>query len=257
MTLCKNINIYCVLKTSETYNLNYVNKLHECIKKNTPKNISINFVCLTDNPAATDFWPFHHEYQSGASRKLKYNWPGWWSKMELFRPDIEGDILFFDLDTIIYNNLQDIYDMCFNNSLPIMIAPFQAANDYNNIYDDTFYQKYNLYLRNIGSGVMWLPKKIRKKVWEKWMQNPHHWMEKCKESGDQHFISYCLSKQGEILFFQKLKKQSVVSFKIDCIGKPPKDAMVICYHGTPRPHETGWATKHSECSGINEDAIPK
>ena len=199
----KNIIIYFVLKEpSNIYNIEYIKRLQAGIEKNTPDNIEVNFVCLSNNPDTTT--------------PLKYNWPGWWSKMELFRPDIKGDILYFDLDTVICNNLQDIYDMCFNNPFPIMIAPFHT---------------------DIGSGVMWLPEKYRGVVWNKWIKDPSHWMKNFR--GDQDFIAPILSPV--LLLFQKLKANSVVSFKLHCKNKEPKEASVICYHGKPKPHETNWA----------------
>ena len=50
-----------------------------------------NFACLTNVEGIEGGVP------------LKHDWPGWWSKIELFRPDlpIEGRIVYFDLDTLL------------------------------------------------------------------------------------------------------------------------------------------------------------
>tara|TARA_E500000331_G_C17256867_1_gene713456 strand:- start:719 stop:1336 length:618 start_codon:yes stop_codon:yes gene_type:complete len=201
----KNIIIYFVLKEpSNVYNIEYIRRLQAGIQKNTPDNIEVNFVCLSNNQDTTT--------------PLKYNWPGWWSKMELFRPDIKGDILYFDLDTVICNNLQDIYDMCFNNPFPIMIAPFHTQ---------------------IGSGVMWLPENYRGMIWNKWIENPEYWMQKYKGRGDQVFITNIY--RPILLEFQKIKPKCIASYKIHCQGSVPDGAKIICYHGKPRPHETNWA----------------
>jgi hypothetical protein len=199
------INIYCVLKEpSSVYNIDYVKMLEKGVADNTPDNIEVNFVCLSNHPNATT--------------KLKYNWPRWWSKMELFRPDIKGDILYFDLDTVICNNLQDIYDMCFNNPFPIMIAPFHTQ---------------------IGSGVMWLPENYRGMIWNKWVENPEYRMQKYKGRGDQAFITNIY--RPILLEFQKIQTNCIVSYKCHCRGSVPDGAKIICYHGKPRPHETNWA----------------
>lgn len=43
--------------------------------------------------------------------ELENNWPGWWSKVELHRPDLpKGRTLYLDLDTHIVNDLQPILD---------------------------------------------------------------------------------------------------------------------------------------------------
>ncbi len=197
------INIYCVLKEpSNVYNIEYVKKLHTGIQKNTPDNIEVNFVCLSNNQRATT--------------SLKYNWPRWWSKMELFRPDIKEDFLYMDLDTIIHDNLDDIFNICKNSPLPIMLSPFH---------------------KEIGSGVMWLPQKYRTIVWNKWIKNPKYWMRKHK--GDQTFISDIY--RPILVEFQKIQTNCIVSYKCHCKGSVPDGAKIICYHGKPRPHQTNWS----------------
>ena len=43
--------------------------------------------------------------------ELKHNWLGWWSKMELHRPDLPpGRTLYLDLDTYVIRNLSPILD---------------------------------------------------------------------------------------------------------------------------------------------------
>ena len=39
---------------------------------------------------------------------LQHDWPGWFAKFELFRPDIEGDLLYFDIDTVITGDLKQL-----------------------------------------------------------------------------------------------------------------------------------------------------
>jgi hypothetical protein len=40
---------------------------------------------------------------------LEKGWPGWWSKMELFRPDLDlGEFVFTDLDNVILGSLEHI-----------------------------------------------------------------------------------------------------------------------------------------------------
>jgi len=47
----------------------------------------------------------------GIKIPLNHNWPGWWSKMELHRPDLpQGRTLYLDLDTHVINTLHPILD---------------------------------------------------------------------------------------------------------------------------------------------------
>ena len=217
-TAKKNINFYCVYKKPvlsnvrgvKSYDLKYIQKLHEGIIKHTPNTYNIKFSCLSD--------------QENCTTPLKYNWPGWWSKMELFRPDITEDILYMDLDTVIYDNLVDILDICTTNPFPIM--------------SNNFIKKLQL-KGGLQSSVMWLPAKYRGIIWAKWIRNPDKIMEKYNVYGDQKFITDIYSPI--VLKFDELKPGCVVSYKKHCKGSVPDGAKIICYHGNPRPHQTNWA----------------
>lgn len=39
---------------------------------------------------------------------LKYDWPDWWCKMNIFHPDVRGDFLLTDLDNIFVGPLDDV-----------------------------------------------------------------------------------------------------------------------------------------------------
>ena len=46
-----------------------------------------------------------------ATIQLKHNWIGWWSKVELFRPNLfSGPVFYLDLDIIICKNFEYIFD---------------------------------------------------------------------------------------------------------------------------------------------------
>ena len=54
------------------------------------------FICLTNQ-----------EVPGVQTMPLKRGWPGFWAKMELFDPEIEGDFLFMDLDTVVVGPIND------------------------------------------------------------------------------------------------------------------------------------------------------
>jgi len=94
-----NVVVVCVCKigkrasenTPPSYSPDHVAWLHRQVSANltTPHR----FVCLTDKP---------DECAGGVA--LWHDWPGWWAKMELFRPGlfVKGEIvLFLDLDTVL------------------------------------------------------------------------------------------------------------------------------------------------------------
>lgn len=94
------MNIVCVLKQEAqseknkiTYNKEWVEKLKNSIERNYKR--PYKFFCLSNIDVGKGTIP------------LRHNWPGWWSKIELFRPDLfKGPVLYLDLDIIIYSNFE-------------------------------------------------------------------------------------------------------------------------------------------------------
>ena len=157
---------------------------------------------------------------------LQYDWPGWFSKMELFRPDIKGDFLYVDLDTIIIS--QDL-DQFFQYSKSAMLSDFYFPE-------------------RPASGVMFLKEEDRKLVWDKWIKNPAQNIKYCGVYGDQKFI-------GEVIpHSARFKWPDIVSYKAHIRfpnqgkfekgnGSVPKGAKIICFHGKPRPWELAYAQR--------------
>jgi hypothetical protein len=139
---------------------------------------------------------------------LQHNLPGWWSKLELCRPDIVGDALYFDLDTILYGDIEPLV----NFGRLGLLRDFYRADVYE-------------------SGVMYLPEWARKAVWQHWSVNPQRWMSG-RFVGDGAFIHHALYGRGNAL---QDGVSGIHSYKVH--GKR-QDTRVLCYHGSPRPHET-------------------
>lgn len=74
---------------------------------------------------------------------LKYDWPGWWAKLELFRPDIVGDFLTTDLDNVFLGPLDDI--LCVSE-----------------------------YTTQLGesNALAYLTEGVRARVWKEWVRDP-------------------------------------------------------------------------------------
>ena len=140
---------------------------------------------------------------------LKYNWPGWWSKLELFRPDIRGDLLYFDLDTVVMGAIDHI-----RPDKSLMLTDFYRPE-------------------RPGSGLMYIKQDDKAAVWDAWTSNPdtaykptplHH--------GDQGF----LWDHFQCGRWQDDYPGLVQSYKADIrrVNKNPT-AAIICFHGNPRP----------------------
>jgi len=135
-------------------------------------------------------------------------WPGWWTKMSLF--ELGVDFLYADLDTIIIGNIPQ----------PTQLTMLRD-----------FYR-----LKLAQSGFMFVTADAAEHAWREWIKQPEEWMRRYR--GDGEFLREIWSGYR---FWQDDYPGKVVSYKVHCKDGPPDDAAVICYHGKPRPHETGWS----------------
>ncbi len=151
---------------------------------------------------------------------LKYNWTGWWSKLELFREDF-GKVFYVDLDTVIVGDLTELLE-----------------------YDHKFTAWSHPKKRHhFQSGIMaWSGYKAE--VFEPFRDNTEYWMTECKGPecwGDQGYIARNLTETWEE--FKLLFPGAMGSYKLTFNSQePPIDAKIVIFHGRPRPWEV--QTKH-------------
>lgn len=133
---------------------------------------------------------------------LLHGWPGWWSKLEIFRPDIAGDVFYLDLDTTVHH-------------MPEMPDQTTVLTD--------FYHP-----RLIGSGLMFIKEQDKAAIWYDFLSNPEAHMQENKiwpKWGDQGFLQDHL--QGAARW-----GENVGSYKLHGLTGD-----ITCYHGKPRPWE--------------------
>ena len=98
------VNIICLYWVGKfrgrDYTANDVHRLFQSVEKYIDRPFS--FYCLTNQVTAD---------VPGTKIMLKHNWPGWWSKVELFRDDLPaGRTLYMDLDSNAVSGLGPILD---------------------------------------------------------------------------------------------------------------------------------------------------
>lgn len=192
-------NIALVYKVGGAYTPEYVERLAASL---APFG---QVTCLTDYRGPLSC---HRE-------PLLFNWPGWWSKMELFGHFREGRTVYFDLDTVIKGDISPLFEL-----------------------DGPFYMLADFYKPNRrGSGVMvWngdqvgLFNQFDPKTHVDEYTTPAKW-------GDQGFIYDNLRLEPGVL--QNACPGLISSYKASTPSERDRSA-VVCYHGKPRPHETGW-----------------
>lgn len=206
------IHIVCVLKTGGDFSHKYANILFHSIIRNI--KAPITFTCITNSRVS-----FH---QGIKVVPLIHELPGWWSKMEMFRPGLwqSGRIWYFDLDTMIVGDL----DIVLTHE---MGDAFYALADF-------------LSPTRVASGVMtWMANDpALTAMYERFMTKPERVMAACGTLGDQCWIG---CEGPEAVPLQSLFPWAFASLKVHCTGGvPSKHTKVVCFHGKPRPHDAGF-----------------
>lgn len=205
----------CVLRSGGEYRSEHVVALYRGVQQHWPveKLGYLHMICLTD----MNFLQFGVD-----NVKLVGDWPGWWAKMELFRPDLPArDLLYIDLDTVIVGELVDMANV---GHLTVLRDLYHAGKPERQA--------------SVGSGLMYLPESCRKVVWERWLHDPQGHIARHRKGGDQKFLQEVLGAEADR--WQDILPNQVVSYKIHvrgAAGKVPTGARVVCFHGPPRPWE--------------------
>lgn len=218
------LNIICVLKHEKgsPYNKDYVLRLAHSVRRNLP--MSHRVICLTDDIRET----VYDENNCIQWEPLLHNWPRWWSKVEMWRPDLEryGRFLYIDLDMVVTGDLTDIasYDG-------------DAAVTYDFGYDVP-----SQTLMNYAPGAC-------REIWDTFNKNPDKWMQGGDEMkapfwGDQILTTKAFS--GTFDNMQKLFPGQIRSFKMECSEALPQNTRIVSFHGSPKPHGVSldWVSKN-------------
>lgn len=199
------VTVCAVLRSGGEYRHHHVEALAAGVAEHLP---GADFVCLTDmRPERTIF------------AQMRHGWPGWWSKLELFRPGLfAGRILYLDLDTVITGDLSEI---------AAYVGPFAMLSDF-------------LRPERPASGVMaWQADcEPARRVWDAFIQAPDYAMQ--TSGGDQAFIRSVLGDDVDRL--QDLVPGQIASYKVHVrdTGRVPSGTRLVCFHGKPRPWDAEW-----------------
>jgi len=184
-----------VLKSGGEYKSEHVQRLAKLV----PGLICLSDIDIPDVP----------------TKKLQYNWPGWWSKMELFGPLFDTDLLHIDLDTVITGDIDQFMKVGKTTLL------------------DDFY-----YPGTLASGLMYIHQDDKEKVWKSFLTFPEKIISEYTQPpliGDQGFLNSVIKAQ----IWQEVLPNSVVSYKKHCQEGIPESAKIVCFHGKPRPWDIG------------------
>ena len=192
--------IICVLKSGGPYTPVYVDRLYNSLLRNTSKEFK--FICLTDLP--------QNRFEVVKAIKLKHDWRGWWSKIEMFK--YSGTIITMDIDILIIGNADTILE------LPYMIGK-----------DEIFMMKAINPNRTYTTSIM---------AWNgsfKYIYNEFNFLSDKEHKWDQFYI---LSKlKNKRIHAVQSHVPGIYSYKRHWIETKPVDTRMFLFHGHPRLHE--------------------
>ena len=206
------LTVACVLKSGGIYDASWVARLQAGVDRHMP--FSHRFVCLTDMPVDCE------------AIDLEHDWPGWWSKIELFRPDLFiGPVLYLDLDSVVVGNLAHLI---VNSGFCAMREPSTAGG----ICSSTMAWSGDLSV-------------IYRAFCEDPERHMHEWDEVRPGGriGDQGFIMDVLNPR----YVNCFPRMAAPSYKHHCRKVLPSDAAVVAFHGRPKPFEclsTHWVREN-------------
>lgn len=188
-----------VLKSGGDFCPDHVWRIFHQVREFAPE---CSFVCLSDMP---------EEVPGGVP--LLHNWPGWWSKIELFQKDkFHGPVLYMDLDTTIVAPFHDMFKSRFT-----MLRDFYRPNLF-------------------GSGLMAWEGDGPVELYENFnisdigkYRSPNQW-------GDQGYIRVNINQQPDVFGSGVCSYKKHIRDNKDSNGVPD-GVSIVCFHGKPRPWE--------------------
>lgn len=218
------ITVACVW-VGDAFGIEYVQRLHDMIRRNLPEGFGGRFVCLTDRPADL-------KGEAGidvldiSGLKLE----GWWAKMALFHPssfEINDRVWYFDLDTVITGPLEHLFK--YSGAFGILEDVYRKGG-------------YQSSVMSFIAGT-----KLSNSIWMEWMARG----EPKPAGGDQEVLEifwrewlpqHIKGKPWPPDFLQSAYPGVLRSYKVDCVWTVPKGTSVVFFHGLPRPADvvTGW-----------------
>lgn len=198
------LHFVCV-KHGTKYGPEFVNILHDMVIRNLFPTEDADFVCFTEDASGLS--------ENIVVRGLPPDVKGWWCKLALFANGTfpTGDrVIYMDLDTVLLNPLEGFTEYA---------GKFAICRDFMG--------------SGVNSSVMLWQAGWGSFIWDDWIKAGQPDL----PGGDQEWIERNVIGHDII---QDIWPGSVISYKMDCLLRyPPKDTVVVCFHGEPKPDNCG------------------
>jgi hypothetical protein len=227
------LTVACVYRSGgRFYSTRYVEVLRNMVKRNL--SLPHRFVCLTDvEDVPCERIP------------LVANWPGFYSKIELYRPGLfKGPVLYFDLDTVIHGSLDALAHKA-------MQSVFGCTSDPKGGH-------FNSSVVSFTADCSFVFEEFSKTG--AWIQQWHHhvWFTLRRVGldrlialgssyGDQGFTEASLRKHGvPVVHLDQALPDMITTYNYAGGARAEPTSAVCLMMGRPKPHEivSGWVPRH-------------
>jgi hypothetical protein len=222
------IDCACVIY-GDAYSWTYVERLYNMLSRHITPGIRMHV--YTESSRIVPDHMIKHVLQDFGKLGPRR---AWWYKMQLFNTDYHsGPMLYFDLDTVIVNNIDWIWN------LPLTY--FWTVCDFKQLWRPTHY--------GINSSVMWWDTRQFYKIWQQFQLRP---LAEIMRSypGDQDYLTAGIPDTERRFFDQSYVqswrwqcKDGGYDFHNRCHLKPDSgtsfldQTSVLVFHGRPKPDQ--------------------
>lgn len=220
-------NNICAVNWGTKYGVEYTLRLYNMVKRNTTKDF--NFYVLTDVVDRYAKYPYITPVE------IDTDLIGWWNKLLMFKDGVlpKGKYLYFDLDVVIVDNIDDLFKWSGFGITRDFIRP----ND--GLLPGPEYNSSILSFDNRTTNGIWQHYINNKKLWHDYQKQIHFF-------GDQNLISHYVNSYPDYLnvfpdswiwsFKKGVERGKHAGDRSKWFGAiPPKDGKVCVFHGEPSP----------------------
>jgi hypothetical protein len=212
------LTVACVHKTGGAYDkADYVGKLARAVGRHL--TVPHRFVCLSDR-----------KHEGVEVIPLTEGWPGYWSKLEIFKPgQFGGPLMYLDLDTVISGNIDE---------LATIPDPLVLSWDLMRGWVNSSFVLTRVDLSCVWNAMKADPKAVIGKYDSG--EGPYH--------GDQGLLQDVLAKERvPWRWVQSIKPHQVIWSAPGLRGnRPPNGTRIEMWYGNPKQPEVGgaWLAEH-------------
>lgn len=222
------IHCACVIH-SNGYDWEYVDRLYSMLDRHITKEIILHVYTEAERSVPAPY--IKHTLEDWGIFGPRRSW---WYKMQLFNSaQYSGPLLYFDLDTVIVQNIDWIWNLPLNY--------FWGVQDFKYLWRPNY--------QGLNSSIMWWDTRKFDHVWKQFKQQDLGQLIK-KHPGDQDYINQALNL-NELRF---LDKQRIKSWRWQCVDggynfrqkvyQNPgagtvftENTSVLVFHGKPKPKD--------------------